>query len=57
MFIKRKVEHSKINYKNSSNMTQCTAGGICALRHTTSCETCKHNQGNTQRKSYYEPRG
>lgn len=45
-----------INQKNSSMMVQCTAKETCEMRHTTLCESCKHNKGEVKHKNCYEPK-
>ncbi len=47
---------NKINQDNSSMAVQCDAKEKCCLRHTTSCETCKHNRGEKKDKNCYMPR-
>ena len=47
---------NKINESNSSMRVQCNSNEKCCLRHTTSCDTCKHNRGEKRDKNCYEPR-
>lgn len=43
----------KINQENSNMAVQCDAKEKCYLRHTISCDTCKHNRGAKKDKNYY----
>lgn len=52
----RKGMFNKINQDNSSMAVQCDAKEKCSLRHTTSCDACKHNRGAKKDKNCYVPR-
>ena len=59
MHLKRRVEKymfNKINQTNSSMAVQCDAKEKCCMRHTISCETCKHNRGSQKDKNCYATR-
>lgn len=44
------------NHRNSSLTVQCSAPGICEMRHTQLCDTCEYNCGHQEYKSYYKPK-
>ena len=56
LFILAPSKEEKINETNSNLGVQCNAKEVCSLRHTTTCDTCKHNCGMKQDKNCYEKR-